>query len=117
VKRVVIPGCETTDICILTRGHNASFEIDFIPSETVSSATAVVHGIIDHIPVPFGIDNPNACVKSGLTCPLEAGKFYTYTTTLFIKEQYPALRLIVKWELQDSAKKDILCILLGAEIR
>ena len=51
--------------------------------------TAICHGIINGAPVPFPLPNSNACVDSGLECPLAAGTTYTYIQSLPIKQEYP----------------------------
>ena len=51
--------------------------------------TTVVHGIVEHVPVPFPMDNPNACINCGITCPIKSGESYKYKTTIFVKNAYP----------------------------
>lgn len=58
----------------------------------VTDVTAVVHGVLSGVPVPFPISHPDACgdKDSGLTCPLTAaGGPYTYTATFFVEKAYP----------------------------
>ena len=55
----------------------------------VSKATAVVHGVIHGVSIPFHIDNPDACKKSGLTCPLKPKLSVTYQAVLQVKTAYP----------------------------
>jgi Niemann-Pick C2 protein len=117
VKSVTVSGCESTDVCVLKKGQNATFTVDFVINEDATSATSVVHGVIDHIPVPFPLDNPNACLNSGLTCPLKSGTEYKYETYIFVKTIFPSIRLVVRWELVDQSKNDIFCIELGAQIQ
>jgi Niemann-Pick C2 protein len=117
VKSVMVTGCESTDICILKKGLNATFQVDFLIHEDSSSAKAVVHGIIEHIPVPFSLANPDGCKDSGMTCPLKNGNDYHYQTYIYVDPRYPSIRLVVKWELQDQSGNDIFCIMLGAEIQ
>ena len=50
---------------------------------------AEVHGIIQGVPVPFPLHDPDACHLSGLTCPLEPGNNYHYTATLPVLGSYP----------------------------
>jgi len=69
----------------------------FVLDEDTPGATAVVHGIIAGVPVPFPIPNPDACKDSGLTCPLNNGKQYTYATNIFIRTEYPSVRAICYW--------------------
>ena len=46
------------------------------------------------ITVPFSVDNTNACEDQGITCPMIAGKDYTFKTTLPIKSIYPSVRIL-----------------------
>ncbi|KAG8176971.1 hypothetical protein JTE90_029420 [Oedothorax gibbosus] len=78
---------------------------------------AVVHGVIGGMPLPFPVPNPDGCKFGGLTCPLENGKTYTYTHNLFIRSSYPPLGVKVRWELQDEAGKDIVCIEIPCHIQ
>lgn len=116
VVSVAVSGCDQTPVCSLKRGQNATFSIGFVINEDASSATAVVHGIIEHVPVPFPLDNPDACKNSGLDCPLTNSTTYKYTNSVFVKTSYPSIRLVVRYELVDPSKNDIICIELPAEI-
>ncbi len=55
----------------------------------VSKATSVVHGIVGGVPIPFPLDNPDACKGCGLQCPLKKNVPYKYTNHIFIKTEYP----------------------------
>lgn len=65
----------------------------FIHSKTTdnndATVTTVVHGTILGIDMPFPISNPNACLDSGVTCPLNKGSVYEYTATFPILKAYP----------------------------
>lgn len=41
------------------------------------------------VEMPFPLSNPNACVDSGLACPLEKEKNYEYAQTLPVLKSYP----------------------------
>jgi len=117
VTDVNVVGCESSTFsCDLTRGKNASFSIDFDSKEVATKLTAVVHGIIASIPVPFPLDNPDACKNSNIICPTENGKHYTYQSTIFVKDSYPKISLAVKWELQDEKGADVACVVIPAKI-
>jgi Niemann-Pick C2 protein len=60
-----------------------------IAEEDANKLTAVVHGIIANVPVPFPIDNPDACKDSNIGCPVKNGQHYLYKSTIFVKETYP----------------------------
>lgn len=109
--------CSGDSECILKRNQNVTINIQFTPSEDVTSVTSVVHGIIEGLPVPFPIPNPNACVNSGLQCPLNKGKQYNYSAVFFVKRSYPKVRVHVKWEMRDDNKEDIICFIIPARIQ
>jgi Niemann-Pick C2 protein len=116
VSDVKIPGCETTPVCILKKGTNASIEIDFKSGEDTKTAKSEVHGIIAGISIPFPLDNPDVCNGCGVTCPLLSGSLYTYKTHIEVKSGYPSVSVMVKWEIKDSDGNDIVCIELPAKI-
>lgn len=41
------------------------------------------------VEMPFPLANPDACVDSGLSCPLEKEKNYEYIQTLPVLKSYP----------------------------
>lgn len=51
--------------------------------------TAVVHGIVMGIEMPFGLPNSDGCVNCGVTCPIRKGTNYEYSTTLPVLKAYP----------------------------
>lgn len=58
-----------------------------------SALKAVVHGVILGAEMPFSLPNPDGCVNSGITCPVEAGSTYKYVTTMPISSAYPRVRV------------------------
>lgn len=60
-----------------------------LAAEDVTKVSAVVHGILSGIPVPFPLDNPDGCKDSGLTCPLKSGQPVNYKTSIFVRDSYP----------------------------
>ena len=59
--------------------------------KNITAAKTVVHGTLPYVPVPvpFPVDNPDACKDQGIECPMFAGKTYTFKTVLPIKSLYP----------------------------
>ncbi|XP_077394187.1 NPC intracellular cholesterol transporter 2-like [Festucalex cinctus] len=101
--------------CQLHKGQSYSVNVTF--SSTVQSKTskAVVHGVIAGVPVPFPIPIEDGC-KSGIQCPIQKQKSYHYLNQLPVKMQYPAIKLVVEWELRDDAEEDLFCIKFPVEI-
>lgn len=60
-----------------------------VPKHRVSNVTTIIHGN----GISFPLDNSNACLNSGLSCPLTDNQKYKYVQTLPIKIYYPPVRL------------------------
>ena len=59
--------------------------------------SAVIHGIISEIDVPFPIPNADACLDedSGIKCPLVANTENNYHLSLPVKREYPSVIFIL----------------------
>ncbi|XP_074630587.1 NPC intracellular cholesterol transporter 2-like [Acropora palmata] len=113
--QVILTPCPA-EPCLLKKGVNESVEVLFKPREAITRAKFVVYGIIEGVPVPFPISQPNACEDHGLDCPLQPNKEYTFKATLPVKSVYPDMRLIVKCELLDQNGNSIFCWKLPVQI-
>lgn len=102
--------------CVFHKGTTVNATIKFTPSVTVSNGTLETYGIIGGQPLPFPLPKPNACKGHNLECPLKAGQEYSMTISLFIKELYPSLQLIVKMDFKLPDKKYLFCFQFPAEI-
>jgi hypothetical protein len=69
--------------------HNFPAMGCLFPGVADNSVKAEVHGIIQGLPVPWPLHDPNACHLSGLTCPLQPGNNYHYTATFSVLKSYP----------------------------
>lgn len=54
------------------------------------TSKAVVHGVLAGVPVPFPIPQSDGC-KSGIQCPIQPQKTYSYVNQLPVKTEYPAV--------------------------
>ncbi|XP_063217786.1 ecdysteroid-regulated 16 kDa protein [Bacillus rossius redtenbacheri] len=114
---VEVSGCsDNNHECVLRKRTNVTLHITFTTNEAVQSVKAVVHGIVQGIPVPFSLPDGDAC-KTSLQCPLSAGTTYNYTAQLPVKKYYPSVQVKVKWELQNEKEEDIVCCIIPARIR
>lgn len=114
---VTISSCKGTDpVCALKKNTIATLDIYFTTSVTDNSVKARVHGIIQGIPVPWPLHDPDACHLSGLTCPLQPGTNYHYRATFPVLKSYPTIHLGVKWELTNENGNDIVCALIPVKI-
>ncbi|KAM9777268.1 NPC intracellular cholesterol transporter 2-like [Neosynchiropus ocellatus] len=98
-----------TQPCLLHKGQSYTVNVTFNSDVVSESSKAVVHGIIAGLPVPFPIPIEDGC-ESGIQCPIQKQANYHYITTLPVKSEYPSMRLVVKWELQDDRTDDLFCI-------
>lgn len=114
ITDVYVPGCESTT-CQLKRGANASISISFVPGQEISALTNKVYGVIYSASVYFPLPQADAC-KLGVSCPLSIGEQYTETVTLYVSPYYPAIQLIVRWELEDSNKKQVGCFKIPLQL-
>ncbi|XP_028293629.1 NPC intracellular cholesterol transporter 2-like [Gouania willdenowi] len=95
--------------CQLHKGDSYSVNVTFSSTVDSSSSTAVVHGILGGVPIPFSIPVGDGC-KSGIQCPIQQQQIYNYQATLPVKTEYPSLKLVVEWELRDDNKNDLFCV-------
>eukprot|EP00112_Aurelia_sp_Birch-Aquarium-sp1_P015197 Seg335.3 transcript_id=Seg335.3/GoldUCD/mRNA.D3Y31 product="Prolyl-tRNA synthetase associated domain-containing protein 1" protein_id=Seg335.3/GoldUCD/D3Y31 len=116
VTNVFIDPCKETP-CILHKGGNSTISVSFKPKAQVTAVKAMVHGIIAGIPVPFPITGDDGCKVSGLTCPLKPGVEVKYFKLIEVSPSYPSLKLLVKWELQDQSKKDLVCVEMAVQLK
>ena len=107
---VTVTGCDQTP-CPVKKGNSYTINVTFSSKENTDESWAIVHGILDGVPVLYPIDNPDGCKNSGIECPIKMGSTYTYTSSLKILSAYPDVKVVVKWELADakSSGKDLFC--------
>ncbi|KAL2099343.1 hypothetical protein ACEWY4_005823 [Coilia grayii] len=101
--------------CQLHKGQSYSVNVTFNSEVASQGSTAIVHGVIAGIPVPFPIPVEDGC-KCGISCPIQTQTTYSYVNQLPVKSEYPSIKLVVKWELKDDASKDLFCILFPVQI-
>ncbi|XP_077412522.1 NPC intracellular cholesterol transporter 2-like [Vanacampus margaritifer] len=114
VTIVDITPCPTQP-CQLHREQSYSVNVTFDSGVQSKTSKAVVHGVIAGVPVPFPIPIEDGC-KSGIQCPIQKQKNYHYLNQLPVKKVYPAIKLVVEWELRDDANQDLFCIKFPVEI-
>ncbi|KAG9336458.1 hypothetical protein JZ751_002805 [Albula glossodonta] len=95
--------------CELRKGQSYSVNVTFNSNDESQTSRAVVHGVIAGVPIPFPIPIDDGC-KSGIACPIQKDKSYSYVNQLPVKPEYPSIKLVVEWELRDDSGKDLFCI-------
>ncbi|KAL1505416.1 hypothetical protein ABEB36_004988 [Hypothenemus hampei] len=117
IVSVEISKCATdAKRCILRRNTNATMKITFKSNKESDNLKAVVHGVIMRAAIPFPLPNPDGCKDSGIQCPIQPGSSYSYVTSMPVLSAYPRVTVDIKWELQDSEGKDIICAIIPAKI-
>ncbi|XP_004612341.1 NPC intracellular cholesterol transporter 2 [Sorex araneus] len=107
IKEVNVSPCPSQP-CKLHKGQSYSVNATFTSNTDSQNSTALVHGILLGVAIPFPIPEPNGC-KSGITCPIQKGQTYSYLNKLPVKSEYPSIKLVVKWELQDDKHQSLFC--------
>jgi len=101
--------------CQLKKGQEYGVNVTFSSAVESKTSKAVVHGVIAGLPVPFPIPHDDGCT-SGIQCPIQKQKSYTYVNQLPVKTEYPSIRLVVEWELRDDDSADLFCIKFPVQI-
>ncbi|XP_005004879.1 NPC intracellular cholesterol transporter 2 [Cavia porcellus] len=107
IKEVNVSPCPTQP-CELNKGQTYGVNVTFTSNTQSMNSTALVHGILFSVAVPFRIPEPDGC-KSGISCPIQKDKTYSYLNKLPVKSEYPDIKLVVKWELIDDKKQNLFC--------
>ncbi|KYQ56007.1 Protein NPC2 like protein [Trachymyrmex zeteki] len=116
---VVISECSTSDEkCNFVRGTNATMSINFKPNKDISHIVARVYGILNILPVPFPLSQPDVCKdpNAGLKCPLHKDQEYHYMTMMSIKKNFPSVNVKIKWEFVNENNEKIVCIEFPAKV-
>ena len=117
VKNFQIDNC-TEFPCVLTRGTNASLNMELTATQRITGLKLAVFGIIGGLEVPFNMNSNEHC-KAAINdeaCPLQKGKAYQYTNGIHVSPQYPAISVSVRYQLNDLAGKQLLCIQFPAKL-
>ncbi|XP_055027470.2 NPC intracellular cholesterol transporter 2-like [Misgurnus anguillicaudatus] len=101
--------------CQLHKGQDYTVNVTFSSNAASQTSKAIVHGVIAKVPIPFPIPIDDGC-KCGIQCPIKEKNIYSYVNQLPVKSEYPAIRLVVEWELRDDLNKDLFCIKFPVEI-
>ncbi|XP_065644861.1 NPC intracellular cholesterol transporter 2 homolog a [Hydra vulgaris] len=112
---VIITPCDSLP-CSFKRGGSGNIKINFQATKNNSELNSVVKGKIGPLWVPFPLSQPNACQNEGITCPIKAGQSYLFSYDLPISTTYPAISVVVSWEIQDENGNDVVCIQLPIKL-
>ncbi|XP_020388861.1 NPC intracellular cholesterol transporter 2-like [Rhincodon typus] len=114
ILTVDITPCPTLP-CILRKGQTSAVNVTFISKTSTKTSTAIVHGILNKVPIPFHIPNADGC-KSGIRCPIRSNQTYHYINSLPVKSEYPSIKLVVSWELKDENDRNLFCWRIPVQI-
>ncbi|XP_039088286.1 NPC intracellular cholesterol transporter 2 [Hyaena hyaena] len=107
IKELNVSPCPTQP-CKLHKGQSYGVNVTFTSNIASQKSKAVVYGIVMGLPVPFPIPEPDGC-KSGISCPIQKDKTYSYLNKLPVKNEYPSIKVVVKWELLDDKGRSLFC--------
>lgn len=62
-------------------------------NDEIKEVTAIVHGVIMGIEMPFPLQHPDGCTNCGLSCPLSKSAEYEYQATLEVLKSYPKVSI------------------------
>lgn len=85
---------QNTIIHVYEPSSRINFFFNKFAATDSQTSKAVVHGVIAGIPVPFPIPNDDGC-KSGIQCPIQKQKTYSYVNQLPVKADYPSVSLTI----------------------
>ncbi|XP_020019135.1 NPC intracellular cholesterol transporter 2 [Castor canadensis] len=115
IKEVNVSPCPTQP-CELDKGLSYTVNVTFTSSTQSKNSTASVHGILFGVPVPFPIPEPDGC-KSGISCPIQKDKTYSYLNKLPVKSEYPSVKVVVEWKLEDDKLQNLFCWRIPIQIK
>ena len=102
--------------CVLKKGNTYSMNLTFQAKAPSSKVQVSIHGVIAGVPVPFPLNNSDACTL-GVKCPVNPNDDNIASLALPVLTTYPAISLYVKIELQAvDQKQDYICLLFPAVI-
>ncbi|XP_015994496.1 NPC intracellular cholesterol transporter 2 [Rousettus aegyptiacus] len=107
IKEVNVSPCPNQP-CHLQKGQSYTVNVTFTSNTQSQGSKALVYGILMGVPIAFPIPESDGC-KSGVNCPIEKNKTYSYLNKLPVKTDYPSIKLVVKWELQDDKDQCLFC--------
>ncbi|KAL4238466.1 Phosphatidylglycerol/phosphatidylinositol transfer protein [Mactra antiquata] len=102
--------------CVFHKGTNATVTIAFNTTQKADAITAKVYGIVAGIPIPYPLPKSNGCEDCNLTCPLQGGQ-YKYVNQFPVLQDYPDIKIAVKWELVDQDQNPLVCFVFPMEIQ
>ncbi|KAM6132992.1 NPC intracellular cholesterol transporter 2 [Phoenicopterus ruber ruber] len=114
IQEVNVSPCPTQP-CQLHKGTSYSINVTFASKTESQGSKARVYGEMLHVDIPFPIPEPDGC-KSGIQCPIQKGRSYSYLNKLPVKSEYPSIKLIVKWELVDDQDQMLFCWKIPVQI-
>ncbi|RUS75739.1 hypothetical protein EGW08_016490 [Elysia chlorotica] len=99
--------------CPFKRKTNVSVAMEFKANADIDMSGTKVYGLILGQLVPFPLPDEDAC--HCMSCPIKSGSTVTYKNSIYVKEEYPKLNLVVEWKLV-SGSDVVTCFTLPAKI-
>ncbi|XP_065644864.1 NPC intracellular cholesterol transporter 2 isoform X2 [Hydra vulgaris] len=98
--------------CTLVRGSNATLEIRFKAKYFSEQLKTKVYGkLLFWVPY-YSFGKEDSCLDNGITCPVLEDQEYSYSQSLHISKLNPKISIPVKWQIQNEAEKDLVCVII-----
>lgn len=115
-KEVRVDPCPEVP-CKFQKGKSVRIEVDFIPKESFEKVQASFKGeVTPNTWLPLPGFKKDACSRSGLQCPLEAGKTYTFSKTIRVLPAFPSLETKAECRLKGDNGTTIFCFIMPVKI-
>ena len=102
----------------MKRGTNGTLSMEIVPTLRVTGLKLAIFGVIGGMEVPFAVNSDEHCklaIKDE-ECPLQKGKTYQYANEIQVSALYPPISVTVRYQLNDLAGKQLLCVQFPAKL-
>jgi Niemann-Pick C2 protein len=109
LQAVNVNGCsDEAERCVLKRGEDATVTMSFVSGAATDFVHANWFGVIGGELTPYALPDSDACLNSGLNCPLVQDQNYTYEQTAPVPQEYPQGDSELRVELQAPGHDEML---------
>ncbi len=82
IKSLVVSPCANkkkgnSDICEIERGSNVTFNLSFVAKGNATQLKAVIHGIVDYVPIPLPCPEVNFFLNKNINCIFKYSRIYS----------------------------------------
>ncbi|OON15772.1 hypothetical protein X801_08421, partial [Opisthorchis viverrini] len=81
-----------------------------------SIGRAEVYGVVGGVAVPFAVDVSQICGNVEPTCPLQPGRWHSYTRSIDIAPTHSQVDFAFRWVLMDAVRQPFVCVEVPVQI-